>query len=161
MPVQAQRERIPTFSFDRVFPGVASQAAVYAEVSQLVQSALDGYHVFTFAYGQAGAGKTHTMEGDEDDELRGIIPRALRQVFEASQKQPQWTYTMVVIFVEVYNETQRDLLVPPSQADKAPPLQLTMTSKGGPVAVASLTGASQVSPTGRQPPFPVFILNAP
>ncbi|XP_077489949.1 uncharacterized protein LOC144100907 [Amblyomma americanum] len=70
---------------------MASQAAVYAEVSQLVQSALDGYHVCFFAYGQAGAGKTRTMVGDEDDDLRGIIPRALRQVFEAPQKQPQWT----------------------------------------------------------------------
>ncbi|KAK8772015.1 hypothetical protein V5799_024741 [Amblyomma americanum] len=88
---EAQRERITTFSFDRVFPGVASQAAVYAEVSQLVQSALDGYHVCFFADGQAGAGKTRTMVGDEDDDLRGIIPRALRQVFEAPQKQPQWT----------------------------------------------------------------------
>ncbi|XP_077511654.1 carboxy-terminal kinesin 2-like [Amblyomma americanum] len=136
---EAQQERFTTVSFDRVFPGVASQAAVYAEVSQLVQSALNGYHVCIFAYGQAGAGKTNTMEGDEDDELRGIILRALHQVFEASQKQPQWTYTMVVSFVEVYNETQRDLLVPPSQADKAPPLRLMMISKGEPVTVASLT----------------------
>ncbi|XP_077485537.1 kinesin-like protein KIFC1 [Amblyomma americanum] len=136
---EAQRETVLTFSFDRVFPGVASQAEVYTEVSQLVQSALDGYHVCIFAYGQTGAGKTHTMEGDEDDELRGIIPRALHQVFEASLKQPQWTYTMVASFVEVYNETLRDLLVPPSQADKAPPLQLKMTSKDGPVTVASLT----------------------
>lgn len=136
---EAQRETVLTFSFDRVFPGVASQAAVYDEVSQLVQSALDGYHVCIFAYGQTGAGKTHTMEGDEDDELKGIIPRALHQVFEASQKQPHWTYTMVASFVEVYNETLRDLLVPPSQADKAPPLQLKMASKDGPVTVANLT----------------------
>ncbi|KAK8787579.1 hypothetical protein V5799_022647 [Amblyomma americanum] len=136
---ESQRETVLSFSFDRVFPSTASQAAVYVEVSQLVQSALDGYHVCIFAYGHTGAGKTHTMEGDEDDERRGIIPRALRQVFQTSQKHPHLTYTMVASSVEVYNETLRDLLVPPSQADKAPPLQLKMASKDGPVTLANLT----------------------
>ncbi|KAK8767841.1 hypothetical protein V5799_005378 [Amblyomma americanum] len=136
---KAQRETVLTFSFDRVFPGAASQATVYAEVSELVQSTLDGYNVCIFAYGQTGAGKTHSMEGDEEGEHRGIIPRALHQVFEASQKQPHWTYTMVASFVEVYNETLRDLLVPPSQGDKAPPLKLKTTSKNGLITVVNLT----------------------
>lgn len=38
------------------------QADIFAEVSDLVQSALDGYKVCLFSYGQTGAGKTHTMQ---------------------------------------------------------------------------------------------------
>ena len=53
-----------------------AQEQVFEEVSQLVQSALDGYKVCIFAYGQTGSGKTHTMMGPQFcHELRGIIPR--------------------------------------------------------------------------------------
>ncbi|KAL1415412.1 hypothetical protein MTO96_029342 [Rhipicephalus appendiculatus] len=142
---ETQRQKAElSFRFDRVFPSVASQDEVFAEVSQLVQSALDGYHVCIFAYGQTGAGKTHTMEGPAgelalEDERRGLIPRALHQVFEEACKRPHWTYKMVASFIEVYNETLRDLLVPPGQAQASAALQLKLARKDGPVRVANLT----------------------
>ena len=55
-------------------------AQVFGAVSELVQSALDGYHVCLFSYGQTGAGKTHTMQGSDAMENRGIIPRAVEKV---------------------------------------------------------------------------------
>lgn len=47
---------------------------------ELVQSALDGYHVCLFSYGQTGAGKTFTMSGGPTPEQQGIMPRAIQQV---------------------------------------------------------------------------------
>ncbi|XP_021269145.1 carboxy-terminal kinesin 2-like [Numida meleagris] len=102
------------FSFDRVFPPGASQEEVFEEISLLVQSALDGYHVCIFAYGQTGSGKTYTMEGPDalDPERRGMIPRAVRQVFQGAQELAEkgWQYRFSASFLEIYNESLRDLL---------------------------------------------------
>lgn len=52
-----------SFSFDKAFPPQISQEDVFSEVSEFVQSALDGYNVCLFSYGQTGSGKTHSMTG--------------------------------------------------------------------------------------------------
>lgn len=44
------------FSFDRVFDSNSTQSDVYGEISPFVQSAIDGFAVCVFAYGQTGAG---------------------------------------------------------------------------------------------------------
>ncbi|CAA0815918.1 Kinesin-2 [Striga hermonthica] len=104
-----------SFTFDKVFMPDASQEDVFVEISQLVQSALDGYKVCIFAYGQTGSGKTHTMMGKPGlPDQKGLIPRSLEQVFETRQiRQAQgWKYDMRVSMLEIYNETIRDLLAP-------------------------------------------------
>nr|CAD1841136.1 unnamed protein product [Ananas comosus var. bracteatus] len=104
-----------SFTFDKVFDQDASQEDVFVEISQLVQSALDGYKVCIFAYGQTGSGKTYTMMGKPDFlEQKGLIPRSLEQIFQASQSLllQGWRFKMQASMLEIYNETIRDLLNP-------------------------------------------------
>ncbi|XP_006658202.3 kinesin-like protein KIN-14N [Oryza brachyantha] len=102
-----------SFTFDKVFDQSASQENVFIEISQLVQSALDGYKVCIFAYGQTGSGKTYTMMGHPElPDQKGLIPRSLEQIFQTSQAliSQGWKYKMQASMLEIYNETIRDLL---------------------------------------------------
>ncbi|KAL3149974.1 hypothetical protein ABBQ38_013330 [Trebouxia sp. C0009 RCD-2024] len=98
------------FAFDKVFAPAAGQEEVFDEISQLVQSALDGYKVCIFAYGQTGSGKTHTMLGTPEE--RGMIPRAMDQIFasSAAMEAEGWSFDMKASMLEIYNEEYKDLL---------------------------------------------------
>lgn len=104
-----------SFSFDRVFGPSSQNRAVFEEISQLVQSALDGYNVCIFCYGQTGSGKTHTMSAAD-----GMIPRAVRQIYATASalEEKGWRYEMEGSFVEVYNENLNDLLGGAEELDK-------------------------------------------
>ncbi|KAG5354910.1 Kinesin-like protein klpA [Yarrowia sp. B02] len=103
-----------SFKFDRVFRPSASNADVFAEVSQLVQSALDGFNVCIFAYGQTGSGKTHTMSGEG-----GVIPETLQLIFQQTHhlRDKGWEYVVSGQFIEIYNENLNDLLGSASDMD--------------------------------------------
>ncbi|GAM85869.1 hypothetical protein ANO11243_038780 [Dothideomycetidae sp. 11243] len=96
-----------SFSFDRVFSPSAQNGEVFEEISQLIQSALDGYNVCIFCYGQTGSGKTFTMSS-----VDGMIPRAVTQIYDTAKslEEKGWIYTMEGSFIEVYNDTLNDLL---------------------------------------------------
>jgi kinesin family protein C1 len=104
-----------SYAFDRVFSPASQNGEVFEEISQLVQSALDGYNVCIFCYGQTGSGKTFTMSSTD-----GMIPRATAQIYsEATRLEEKgWRYKMEGSFVEVYNETYNDLLGRAEDLDK-------------------------------------------
>lgn len=103
------------FKFDRVFDPTSSQDTVFEDISQLVQSAIDGYRVCIFAYGQTGSGKTYTMFGENEgsESNLGMIPRSIQQIFQTSKAMEKdgWTYELKASFLEIYNESIKDLLV--------------------------------------------------
>ena len=103
------------FAFDRVFGPQSGNADVFGEISQLVQSALDGYNVCIFCYGQTGSGKTYTMSSTD-----GMIPLAVNQIYDTAKslEEKGWKYSMEGSFVEVYNENLNDLLGKADDIDK-------------------------------------------
>ncbi|KAM3340261.1 kinesin-like protein KIN-5B [Capsicum galapagoense] len=112
----ANKQVDKVFTFDKVFGPKAQQRSIYDQsISPIVKEVLDGFNCTVFAYGQTGTGKTYTMEGgmrNKAGELpaeAGIIPRAVRQIFDTLEAQHA-DYSMKVTFWELYNEEIIDLL---------------------------------------------------
>ena len=103
------------FAFDRVFGPNSNNQDIFGEISQLVQSALDGYNVCIFCYGQTGSGKTFTMSASD-----GMIPLAVNQIYDTAKSLEEmgWKYKMEGSFIEVYNEVLNDLLGKADEFDK-------------------------------------------
>ncbi|KAG1713327.1 hypothetical protein DVH05_001114 [Phytophthora capsici] len=114
-PEADAREPPKKFTFDAAIPPESSQQDVYAQAAtDIVESVVNGFNGTIFAYGQTGAGKSHTMEGySEPPEAKGIIPNSFSHIFdriaaEADNKQ----FMVYASYLEIYNEEIRDLLAP-------------------------------------------------
>lgn len=53
----------------------------YAGVRELLDQAVQGYRCLMLAYGQTGAGKTHTMIGGLERASEGLLPRSVEYLF--------------------------------------------------------------------------------
>ena len=125
-----ERKNESIFAFDDVCDEHTTQDAIFACVAaEIVDAVVDGYHGCVLAYGQTGAGKTYTMQGecgearDGSDEMcathAGVIPRALRRLFErieserrkAKEDGAERAFEVKCSYLEIYNETLRDLLM--------------------------------------------------
>lgn len=107
-----KRVKDQTFAFDRIFDQNASQGEVYESTTRsLLDSVLDGYNATVFAYGATGCGKTHTITGTAQQP--GIIFLTMQELFERIDERSSEKATEVSLsYLEIYNETIRDLLVP-------------------------------------------------
>ncbi|KAI9814703.1 MAG: kinesin-like protein Klp5 [Thelocarpon impressellum] len=112
VPSSAKRVKDQTFAFDRVFDENTTQGDVYeATTKNLLDSVLEGYNATVFAYGATGCGKTHTITGTA--QYPGIIFLTMQELFERiSDRSDDKTTEISLSYLEIYNETIRDLLVP-------------------------------------------------
>ncbi|KAK5122947.1 hypothetical protein LTR85_003512 [Meristemomyces frigidus] len=105
-----KRVKDQTFGFDRVFDENTTQGDVYeATTKNLLDSVLDGYNATVFAYGATGCGKTHTITGTAQQP--GIIFLTMQELFEkVDELQTDKEVEVTLSYLEIYNETIRDLL---------------------------------------------------
>lgn len=105
-----------TFSYDTIFGPDSSQDEVFADCRSLVQSAMDGYNVTIFCYGQTGAGKTWTLYGS--GQSPGVSPRTCEEVFAMIERdRDKYEAEVKASMVELYVNDLRDLLT----KEKEPP----------------------------------------
>ncbi|RLN46153.1 hypothetical protein BBJ29_005771 [Phytophthora kernoviae] len=122
------------YAFDEVYDAQHSTGAIYDGLARsIARSALDGIHGSIFAYGQTSSGKTHTMQGtslkglrnkkallkegvetEEDrrpEDSDGLVQLAVKDLFDEMARRSDVEFLVRVSYLEVYNETIRDLLV--------------------------------------------------
>lgn len=91
---------VPTYTLDRVFGESRSTEEVYQDtVQSLIQQVVEGFNSTVFAYGQTSSGKTHTMRGTVEEP--GIIPLAVKEIFEIIQDREDREFLLRVSYMEV------------------------------------------------------------
>ncbi|XP_020225001.1 kinesin-like protein KIN-8A [Cajanus cajan] len=110
--LRLKRLRGRHFAFDASFPDSASQQEVYSTTtSELVEAVLQGRNGSVFCYGATGAGKTYTMLGTV--ESPGVMVLAIKDLFsKIRMRSCDGNHVVHLSYLEVYNETVRDLLSP-------------------------------------------------
>lgn len=100
------------FVFDKLFDEDTTQEEVYSgTTTELLDSVLDGFNGTVFAYGATGCGKTYTVSGTPEEP--GIIFLAMQELFTKMQElEDTRKFEVSVSYLEIYNETIRDLLNP-------------------------------------------------
>ena len=135
--IEIQGDATKRFTFDAVFSDQSTQRQIYDVcAAPVVQSVLEGYNGTVFAYGQTGAGKTHTMEGQNEPSSKGIIPNTFEHIYDhIALNSTKDRYLVRASYYEIYNEEIRDLLSQTPQRS----LDLKESSDSG-VFVKDLTG---------------------
>ena len=151
----ASPESARAFQFSGVFGPEATQADVYAAcAADVVASAASGYNGTVVAYGQTGAGKTHTMRGVEAPGKAlhadaGVVPRALRDLFAAQGAAARQgvELSVSVSYVQIYCEALLDLLDPSSAGNLS--IRERPAHAGGGVFVEGLARVPAESAAGQ------------
>ena len=109
--------------YDYILPPDTTQEQMYEKVAKkTIIDFTEGYNGTIFAYGQSGSGKTYsmlwpdsvfeTLESSAENELYGITPRAVYQIFnifkDFERNGTKWKLSLS--YIEIYNEKIKCLL---------------------------------------------------
>jgi hypothetical protein len=136
-----------SFQFDSILHGSSSQSSCYSagHCDLILDKLIQGYNATIFAYGQTGAGKTHTMDGitykqgannqlvlrEPSEADSGVVIRCIRELFNkisaeySENADNSVNYTVKCSFVQIYQEKVLDLLNSPAAA----PLKIRWDTK--------------------------------
>ena len=99
------------FKFDKIMHNASQEDVFDFCAKDIVKSVACGYNGTVMCYGQTGAGKTFTMNGSTPNfKYRGVIPRAVTQMFLEIGMHPDQEIQVSVSYLEIYNEQLYDLL---------------------------------------------------
>ena len=100
-----------TFNFEKILHNASQDELYEATANDIISSVVEGYNGTVMCYGMTGAGKTYTMTGSSTVfKYRGIVPRAINQIFALTSLKFDQAITVRVSYAEIYNEQIRDLL---------------------------------------------------
>ncbi|KAJ1284211.1 hypothetical protein BS78_03G187700 [Paspalum vaginatum] len=110
--LRLKRVRGRHFCFDSAFADSTNQREVYTtSTANLVEGVLQGRNGTVFCYGATGAGKTYTMLGTIENP--GVMVLAIKDLFsKVRQRSHDGNHSIQLSYLEIYNETVRDLLSP-------------------------------------------------
>ncbi len=126
-------QQIKAFNFTQTFPEDVTQEQIYTECARFANLATEGNNACIFAYGQSGAGKTHTyvlplasffsfaesrcivcfrMAGNlSDRKLWGLKPRLIESIYGiAERNKDDFDFKLKFYMIEVYNNKFIDLI---------------------------------------------------
>ncbi|TPX63734.1 hypothetical protein SpCBS45565_g06393 [Spizellomyces sp. 'palustris'] len=108
---ERNRKAVTDYVFDAVQTGSDNKQLYEGSARAVVRASMEGFNGTVFAYGQTASGKTYSMMGV--DEQPGVIPQAVEDIFAYIREQSgDREYLLRVSYMEIYNETIRDLLAP-------------------------------------------------
>ncbi|KAJ3392907.1 hypothetical protein HDU92_008129 [Lobulomyces angularis] len=103
------------FKFDNIVTSSANYLVYTRNFQKIIASSIiDGLNGIIMAYGQTNSGKTYTMSGKESKvkSEKGLIQYSIEDIFSIIEEQKQKEYRLKISYVEIYNETIKDLLNP-------------------------------------------------
>jgi len=119
------------FKLDKVMANATQEQVFDCCAADVARSVMDGYNGTLMAYGQTGAGKTHTMTGGHVGfQDRGIVARSISLIYAEAEARRQNNTTIRLSYCEIYNELTFDLLNDIGVSEQTGDLQIVEDAKG-------------------------------